>query len=287
VTGRGWEPNTRTGRGLPVVPRFAACAGLPPSERERGGARPGWSAMRSRLLSAVAMLCAVVPASAQDGGSAPDAPAWPATGRDAAPVPPSPAWPERGLTLEGLDAAQTAGVVCGVCHGPLGRGEGVYPPLAGQDPLYLAKQLHDYASGARPNPVMSPIASALPPRERAAAASHYAAIPPGGAAPAAAGDRDPDLLARGAELAAEGDWSRGVPPCASCHAPSALDRPPGSPVLGGMPAAYAEGQLRLWAAGERRNDLMGRMRMIASALTERDIRAVAAYYAARPPEAAR
>jgi cytochrome c553 len=247
--------------------------------------------MRSRLLRAVAMLCALVaasvPASAQDGGAARDAAAWPAPGRTAAPVPQSPDWPEWGLTAEGLDAAQTAGVVCGVCHGPLGRGEGVYPPLAGQDPLYLVKQLDDYASGARPNPVMSPIASALPPRERAAAADHYASIPPGGGAPASASGPDADLLARGAELAAEGDWSRGVPPCASCHAPAPLDRPPGSPVLGGLPAAYTAGQLRLWAAGERRNDPMGRMRAISSALTERDIRAVAAYYAARPPEAAR
>jgi len=40
---------------------------------------------------------------------------------------------------------------CAACHGPTGRGNPAakYPALQGQHASYTAKQLHDYASGAR------------------------------------------------------------------------------------------------------------------------------------------
>ncbi len=41
---------------------------------------------------------------------------------------------------------------CMACHGPTGRGNepAKFPALRGQQSIYIAKQLNDYASGARP-----------------------------------------------------------------------------------------------------------------------------------------
>jgi cytochrome c553 len=55
---------------------------------------------------------------------------------------------------------------CMACHGPAGVGNepAKFPALRGQQPLYVVKQLHDYASGARttgPNNVMQTIAGRL------------------------------------------------------------------------------------------------------------------------------
>jgi cytochrome c553 len=55
---------------------------------------------------------------------------------------------------------------CMACHGPTGRGNepAKFPALRGQQSVYVAKQLNDYASGARttgPNGVMETIAKRL------------------------------------------------------------------------------------------------------------------------------
>jgi len=55
---------------------------------------------------------------------------------------------------------------CMACHGPAGVGNEAakFPALRGQQPIYVVKQLHDYASGARttgPNNVMQMIAARL------------------------------------------------------------------------------------------------------------------------------
>jgi|SRR5271154_1047194 len=54
-------------------------------------------------------------------------------------------------------------IACARCHGFDGQadGSGAFPKLAGQFPQYLAKQLRAYASGARLNALMQPIAKGL------------------------------------------------------------------------------------------------------------------------------
>ena len=67
---------------------------------------------------------------------------------------------------------------CLACHGPTGRGNPAaqYPALNGQHADYTAKQLRDYASGARKSDgttrVMRTIASRLSEEEIAAIASY-------------------------------------------------------------------------------------------------------------------
>ena len=57
---------------------------------------------------------------------------------------------------------------CMACHGPTGKGNSAakFPALRGQQPVYVIKQLNDYASGTRttgPNGIMQTIAKRLTP----------------------------------------------------------------------------------------------------------------------------
>ena len=70
---------------------------------------------------------------------------------------------------------------CMACHGPTGRGNepAKFPALRGQQSVYLAKQLNDYASGARatgPNGIMQTIAKRLAPDDIRNLASYLQGI---------------------------------------------------------------------------------------------------------------
>lgn len=178
---------------------------------------------------------------------------------------------------------------CQSCHGGDGGGQAGtdFPRLAGLDAAYLRKQLGDFASGARANAVMKPIALALSSDERQALAAYYSALPipaskPGGAPTAA------DSV--GALLATRGRWSQQLPGCEQCHAPGGVGVGAHFPPLAGQPASYIEAQLRAWQQGLRHNDPLDLMKHLSGALSESDIVAVADWFAAQPavtPEHAR
>ncbi len=65
---------------------------------------------------------------------------------------------------------------CVGCHGADGLGVGAFPALAGKDADYLAKQLRDYKSGARPSPMMATFAKSLSEEEIADLAAYYASL---------------------------------------------------------------------------------------------------------------
>lgn len=170
---------------------------------------------------------------------------------------------------------------CMACHGADGGGMEVnaYPRLAGLDAAYIQRQLDDFASGTRANPVMQPNAVALDEDERAALAKYYGALPvparfaaPPPARPDAAGER----------LATRGDWSRGLPACVQCHAPGGVGVGANFPPLVGQPAGYIAAQLRAWQQGARRNDPLQLMRHVAQQLTPQEIETVAGWFAAQP-----
>jgi cytochrome c553 len=76
-------------------------------------------------------------------------------------------WQAGEKLYRGGDAARAI-PACMACHGPTGRGNepAKFPALRGQQSVYLAKQLNDYASGARitgPNGIMETIAKRLSP----------------------------------------------------------------------------------------------------------------------------
>jgi len=189
------------------------------------------------------------------------------------------------LVAMGGAEAGGSGMACIACHGVEGEGDGsgAFPRLSGQAGWYLYKQLIDYASGARPNDIMSGIAQRLTEHEMEAVSAYYAAID----APYAPvlGDIDPGTLQWGGQLGAVGSAERGIPACVNCHGPSGTGMPPSVPYLAGQYANYMTHQLELWAEGVRDNDAMNVMSAIADKMTEEDMRAVSEYYArVRPPE---
>lgn len=65
--------------------------------------------------------------------------------------------------------------------------------------------------------------------------------------------------------------------CAVCHGPQGISSAPDAPHLAGQPQMYLMTQLRAYRAGTRRHEVMG---VIARQLSDEDIQAVSAWYAA-------
>lgn len=172
-----------------------------------------------------------------------------------------------------------AGMACISCHRGRGQGDpsGAFPRLAGQAAWYTYKQLMDYASGARPNDIMSSIAESLTEQEMEAAAAYYAVID--APYPGVIGQLDGETLQWGAQLGAVGSAERGIPACTNCHGANGTGLPPSVPYLAGQYANYLRYQLELWQDGVRDNDALNVMSVIANKMTAEDVRAVSEYYA--------
>jgi cytochrome c553 len=166
--------------------------------------------------------------------------------------------------------------VCVACHGEQGvSAVAEYPNLAGQSGAAIYKQLSDYRTGSRTNQLMTDVAKALDVTALADVAAYYAAQPKRNANPATLAE-SPEAIVRLVEL---GDPNRNIPPCAACHRQGS-GGPIETPILSEQGRDYLALQLRLYASGERRNDVYGRMRTIAAKLTPTEISGLATYYRA-------
>jgi len=177
--------------------------------------------------------------------------------------------------------AQGDAQMCAGCHGAQGEGspQTGAPRIAGQPSAYLQRQLESYADGRREHPVMSPIAKQLSPEQRASLASHYAELRAPAKRSAAAGGSAPQ---RALTLATHGDESKRVQACANCHGPGGTGMADINPYLAGLDAKYLASAMAEWKSGARRTDPSGQMPRIAKSLSDADVRALAAYYAAQP-----
>lgn len=167
---------------------------------------------------------------------------------------------------------------CAQCHGANGEGQpGTgFPRLAGQVEAYLVKQLEDFRAGRRSNPVMAPIAQALPEDAVRALSAYYAKLRPApGATAAAKGAAAGDGAA--ARLVHEGNWNHDVPACFACHGENGAGIPPHFPAIAGQRREYTAKQIRDWKAGTRGNDPQGLMKAVSGRLADAQIDAVAAY----------
>jgi cytochrome c553 len=175
--------------------------------------------------------------------------------------------------------AEPAAAPCEACHGAHGEGMAAahVPRIAGQSAEYLKKQLDDYAEGTRDNPVMKNFAKALSDTQRSKFAARYAAM-------SAASRPQPTTLnavqlARGHQLAYQGDEQRRVQACASCHGPDGIGVLHAAPYLAGQSAEYLASALKSFQQDTRRNDAGELMRSIAKQLNDADIAAVSGYFA--------
>jgi len=173
-------------------------------------------------------------------------------------------------------------VACISCHGDQGQGNASagYPYLAGQPVDYLVKQLQDFASQRRKNPIMQPFASALSENEIKAVAGYYAQLP---LPKTVASKNSNPQLAEGERLATKGKWSVGVPACFQCHGDQGQGVAPNCPAISGQPASYIKKQLEHWRKGKRSNDPVGLMQAVVADLEETEITAVSGYLAAQSP----
>lgn len=165
------------------------------------------------------------------------------------------------------------GKVCAACHGFDGNSFlPANPSLAGQHEEYLLKQLTEFKSGARNNPVMAGMVANLSADDMRNVAAYYASQ-----TRKQMGAKDKDLVAQGRKLYRGGNPSNGVAACAGCHSPNGAGIPAQFPRLANQHPDYVIAQLKAFRAGERANDPNQMMRSTAVKLTDKEIAALAEY----------
>ncbi|MEL0027169.1 MAG: c-type cytochrome [Perlucidibaca sp.] len=183
-------------------------------------------------------------------------------------------------------AGQGTAAICAGCHGMDGNSAtGQFPKLAGQNAKYIYKQLQDFKSGHRANPMMLGVAAGLSDQDMANVAvfmSQQKQV--GGAA-------KPELVAMGERLFRGGNKEVGLAPCSGCHGPAGRGNTYAAfPRIGGQHADYIKAQLIAFRAAGR-NDITdvkrtndsskpgepGPMQMIAAKLSDHDIEALSSF----------
>ena len=176
------------------------------------------------------------------------------------------------------DAAQAQSIVdkvCAACHASDGNSVSpANPVLAGQHGDYIAKQLANFKSGERKNPVMLGMAAALSPQDMKNLGAYFE-----GQKPKNRAAKDPQLVKLGQQIYRGGVMARSIAACASCHGPNGSGMPAQFPRVAGQYAEYTTAQLQAFRAGDRANDPNGMMRSIAGRMSDREIKAVAEYIA--------
>ncbi|HEU4775977.1 MAG TPA: c-type cytochrome [Telluria sp.] len=187
----------------------------------------------------------------------------------------------KGGTLYDSGDAARGIPACASCHGAAGNSTiAANPKLAGLPEAYIYKQLMDFTTPARANPVMSTYAKALSEDEKKNLAAYLAAQT---AKPGAA--KNKDIVDLGKKIYRGGIAANGVAACASCHGANGHGIPAQFPRLAGQHQDYTVAQLQSFkasnaatpAAGARKNSVQ--MQTLAKRMTEDEMKAVADYIA--------
>lgn len=171
------------------------------------------------------------------------------------------------------EAGQAKSTTCVACHGVDGNSlNPEWPTIAGQHAEYVVKQLKAYKTGARSNVLMSPMAAPLSDQDMLDLAAYYSSKRAKGQ------EADAAKVALGQRLYRGGDVSSELSACIACHGPSGSGNPAAQyPAIKGQHATYTAAQLRSYKRGERSTDQNQMMRIVAAALTDEQIDALASY----------
>ena len=181
----------------------------------------------------------------------------------------APAAPKVDLTK----GAASYGAMCAACHGADGNSSvPTQPSLAGQHPEYLVKQLLEFKSGTRKDPIMQGFATALSEADASNISFWLATQKP---KPGFA--KDKDTVMQGERIYRGGIQDRSIPACAGCHSPNGAGIPAQYPRLAGQHADYTVKQLTQFRDGGRTNNLP--MHDVSAKMNDREIKAVADYIA--------
>lgn len=168
---------------------------------------------------------------------------------------------------------QIASTVCVACHGLDGMSAvPANPNIAGMPEQYIAKQLELFKSGGRASPIMQGMTASLSADDMKALGVYYFSQ----RAKTNAVARDAALAARGQKIFRGGIPELKVPACAGCHGAAGAGIPAAYPRLAGQWPDYMLDQLKLYAAGTRKN---AQMNAITYRMRVTDMQAVAEYMA--------
>ena len=163
--------------------------------------------------------------------------------------------------------------VCSSCHGADGNSATpANPKLSQQHPEYLVKQLQEFKSGTRKNPIMQGFAAALSEADMQNI-SYWVTSKKAKAGFAA----DKELALLGEKIYRGGIADRQIAACSGCHSPTGAGIPSQYPRLAGQHADYTALQLTSFRDGIRKNSLQ--MNQVAAKLNDREIKALADYVA--------
>ncbi|MYM69027.1 c-type cytochrome [Pseudoduganella sp. FT55W] len=180
--------------------------------------------------------------------------------------------PAKGATLYTDGDAARGLPACVSCHGAGGNSTIVAnPKLAGQHEGYLYKQLVNFTTPDRNQPVMTTYAKMLTDEEKHNVAAWLVtqAAKPGAA-------KNKDTIELGKKIYRGGIAEKNVPACASCHGASGAGIPVQYPRLSGQHQDYTVAQLGLFKAGTRKSLEMA---AIAKRMSDEEMKAVADYVA--------
>ena len=182
----------------------------------------------------------------------------------------------KGATLYADGDAARGLPACVSCHGAAGNSTiAANPKLAGQHENYLYKQLVDFTTPQRNQPVMTTYAKMLSDADKKNVAAYLGAQK---SAPGAA--KNKDTIDLGEKIYRGGIAGKQVAACASCHGAAGNGIPVQYPRIAGQHQDYTVAQLAMFRstkADARKNS--AEMHTIAARMSDDEIAAVADYIA--------
>lgn len=181
--------------------------------------------------------------------------------------------PAKGGTLYDSGDAARGLPACMSCHGAAGNSTIVAnPKLAGQIEAYTHKQLVDFTTPNRQQPIMTTYAKMLTEDEKRNIAAYLATQKQkAGAA------KNKDTVELGRKIYRGGIAEKGVAACASCHGAAAGGIPAQYPRLSGQHQDYTYAQLEAFKTGTRKNSIQ--MTALAQRMSPEEMKAVSDYIA--------
>ena len=189
------------------------------------------------------------------------------------PAAPAKADAAKGATIYDSGDSARGLPACVSCHGAAGNSTiAANPKLAAQIEAYTYKQLLDFTTPNRANPVMSTYAKMLTDEEKKNISAYLAQqVQKPGAA------KNKDSLALGKKIYRGGIAGTGVAACASCHGANGNGIPALFPRLAGQHQDYTVQQLQAFKGGARKNSVQ--MSTLAKRMSDEEMQAVADYIA--------